>query len=127
MVKSRLLCYNIRKNSHSMSRRPLRRQAVSAPSRAHAPRSSLYARITRQSVLLTALTITLLGALSFLVARSLVTDRILVQVSDAASVREDMVEEALHGQRERTSLLALRSDVVAVRTAASARAVLQGI
>lgn len=95
------------------------RQRTVVPS-AHLPRRSLAVRIAKQSLLLTAFTITLLGATSFLIVRALVTDRVLLQVSDAASVREDLLESVLQSEREHASLLAVREDVRGGAAASSA-------
>ncbi len=58
-----------------------------------------------------------LGITAFLIAHSLLSSRILTQVASMAAVREDVLEEAVRGERERTSLVAARAEIQALTTA----------
>lgn len=75
-------------------------------------RRSILGRLLRSSLLLTAITIAILGTLSFVVARSLLTQRVLGQLAADASVREDLLEETLREGRVRTAILAQDAAIV---------------
>lgn len=75
-------------------------------------RRSILGRLLRTSLLLTAVTIAILGTLSFVVARSLIRERVLSQMSADVSVREDILEETIRADRVRTAILAQDPDVL---------------
>lgn len=95
-----------RSTSQALVRTASPRTPSSTPVRR--PGSSLFASISRHVVLLMALTIAMLGSLSFVVVRAIVIRQTLLQISDTASLREDLLEEAVRQERERTSLLGRR-------------------
>lgn len=80
-------------------------------------KTSILARMERQSLILTGMPILLLGVMAFLIAQSLLSNRILVQVAGMATFREDYLEETLRQARERTALIASRLTVTTDRPA----------
>ena len=74
-------------------------------------RRSLRTRILVSFLTLTSLAIVLLSALSFVVARSLLTQRMFADLSNRAASQENFLEEVLRTDRQRTSLLTARLEV----------------
>ncbi len=98
-----------------MSSRPSRSRAARSSeaqkSGFPAPRTSIRHRIIRASILVAALSIAVLSLLSILVVRTLLTDRVLAQVSSVASARKDILESTVQHDRERVALMRDRSEV----------------
>lgn len=69
-------------------------------------RTSILRRAVRHSLLLTCMIVVTLSATAFVVARALLEQRVLSQVSLAASAGEDFLQEAMRVARERASLIA---------------------
>lgn len=76
--------------------------------------TTLRRRILLQSLLLTAFTVAVLSLLSVIVARSLLQNRVLAQLSSVVASRENDLSRALQYDRERTALLAARGDVLSL-------------
>jgi len=74
-------------------------------------RTSILRRMVWESLLVSAFSIALLTGLSFVVARSLITQRLFAQLSTMASTREDFIEESMQTNRIRTGLIASRVEV----------------
>jgi hypothetical protein len=101
-------CYNYMK-THTMPLPRLRR-LLSGENRnilRHFPpqRTSIRRRILRQSLLLTGFTVAVLSLLSCIVAHSLVSNRVLGQLSSTVASRENLLSRSLQYDRERTALL----------------------
>ncbi len=71
----------------------------------------IFRRLLRQSLAVVFVTVVLLGSVSFSVARSLLAERTLLQLSAVASARKAIVEDSVRKDRERTALIAARADI----------------
>ena len=74
-------------------------------------RRSLRTRILVSFVSLIGITIFLLSTLSFITARSLLTQRIFSELSNRATAQENFLEEVLRTDKQRTALLTSRPEV----------------
>jgi PAS domain S-box-containing protein len=64
-----------------------------------------------QAVILTGFIVLLLTTLSFLIARSILEQSVLSQLSSVAAISEDALEQTLQAHRERASLLSAHTDI----------------
>ncbi len=85
------------------------RQAVSKALSLPVRRASILHRIVRLTLLLTALSIVVLGTLSFMVSQSLLARRTIDQIAGMADVREGLLEDAFSRARQTTALAATRT------------------
>ncbi len=88
---------------------------------------SIFRRLFWQSVAVVCVTIILLGSLSFAVARSLLSERTLLQLSAVASSRKAIVEDGIRKDRERTALIAAGFRRETLPPAGEAGALLQSL
>ncbi len=97
-----------------MKHPPAHKRVTGANATGFSPRKSLRFRIVRESMLVAALAIAVISLLSILVARTLLADRMLEQISAMASARKDILESNLQYDRERSAFLADRPEVRAL-------------
>jgi PAS domain S-box-containing protein len=82
---------------------PIPHRAKEKNGAAPALRRSLFARTVRLTLAIAMLSIGLLGSLSFIVSRSLITNQVLEQLGAVASQREDSIAHTQQLERERAA------------------------
>lgn len=86
---------------------------------------SILAKAVRQSLLLTAFTVLVLTVCAFLIARGMLEQRVLAQLSSVATASEDTIEEALRASREQHVLLTTHSTIEKVLVGGESQAVFE--
>lgn len=106
MVKKAFLCYNCWILTHGMPRNTQGRPGD------RIPRRSLLWRVAAYLLGLSVLTVATLSVAAFLIAESYVGRSSLEGLASLVAAKEDLIETRLQRDRERTSLLTSRTEIV---------------
>ncbi|PIR49019.1 hypothetical protein COU80_01235 [Candidatus Peregrinibacteria bacterium CG10_big_fil_rev_8_21_14_0_10_55_24] len=90
-------------------------------------RRSILTKAVWQQVIFATCIVCTLSVIAFLIARAALEQRVLAQLSSIVAAKEDLIEQVFRDDRERTALLASRSEMQQVLLGISSQATLQHV